>query len=191
MDTPGGGSPPAFSQSSAEGFRDPQVQSVQNDGGDSPPPLWTAGWVAEAVHRPPDRRWTPGEAGATSLFRTAAPGDSQIREHQVSERAEETVLRRFGPSVEWLKSSIAVPTGDGHPGRRVPSRLFAPQHREIRRSPSSKWPKRRRRLSSVGLDRLLGGCVRPSQSRPAMDSRGGGCTTSPFRSTARRNPAIP
>ena len=84
MDTPGGGCPPAFSQPSAEGFPDPRVQSVQNDEGNSLPPFWTAGWVAEVVHRPPDRRWIPGEAGAASLFRTAAPGDSQISEHQMS-----------------------------------------------------------------------------------------------------------
>ena len=82
--------------------------------------------------------------------------------------------------------SIVVPTGDGHPGRRVASRLFATQRGGLPRSPSAKRPKRRRRLSSAVSNRGLGGRSRPSPSLPAMDTRGGGCHL-PFshRSTGR------
>ena len=116
---------------------------------------------------------TRGGGSATSPFRGAARTNPAIPESKASKTTEETLLLRFGPSVGWLKASIAVPTADGLRGSRVPLRGFAPQHGGVRGSPRWKCPKRRRRLSSVVLDGLLAACPRPSPSSPAMDSRGG------------------
>ena len=157
----------------AVGRKDRRAKAVHNCGKDTSPRFCTAFCDVGRVHRRPDRRWTPREAGALTPFRSAPRRDSPIPECKASKTTEETLLRCFGPWVGWAKSSIAAPPGDGHPGRRVPPPLFASQHRKIRKSRSTKCPKWRRRLSPIVLDCLLGGCVRPSTSRPAMGTRGG------------------
>ena len=66
MDTRGGGYALPVSHPTKGRFANPLLECIQNDGGDSPPPFWTVGWVPPCVHRGFARRWTPGEPGVLS-----------------------------------------------------------------------------------------------------------------------------
>ena len=138
------------------------------------------------VDRPPPPEKSAGEGGPPRAFRLTARRHETIDGRKRRTAAETTLLRSSAPLFATLDASIAVPTGDGHPERRVPSHLLPTQHGGIPRSPSAKRPKRRRRLSFAVLDRRLSGSSRPSPSLRAMDTRGGGCPLAfSHRSTGR------
>ena len=80
---PGKGCRLAFWHHSPGRFPDFRVQSVHNDGGDSPPPFWTTGLVAACVHRRPLRRWTERKPGLPRLNRRRALGSPRVHETNI------------------------------------------------------------------------------------------------------------
>ena len=105
--------------------------------------------------------------------------------------AGNTLPRGFAAFFGGLNASIAVPNGDGHPGRRVPTPRFAPHEGESSESPLTGRPKRQRRLCSIVLDRGTRPSVRSSPFRTAMDARGAGFALSPDPTPTRRDSGIP
>ena len=73
----------------------------------------------------------------------------------------------------------------------MPSPRIPPQYGVIRRSRHTKHPKPLRKHSFVVLNVFGDPHTRPSPFRPAMETRGGGCATSPHRTPQPRDSAIP
>ena len=73
------------------------------------------------VESSPNSRANPGgkcvKRAPLSPFGDTERLASPIPANQASKTVEKTLLRRFEASVGWLTACLAVPTGDGHPGR--------------------------------------------------------------------------
>ena len=80
---PGRGCRLAFCHPSPGRFPDARLQSVHNDGGDSPPPFWATVLVASCVHRRPLRRWTERKPGLPRFNHRRALGSQRIRETNI------------------------------------------------------------------------------------------------------------
>ena len=80
---PGRGCRLPFWHPSPGRFPDARLKSIQNDGGDSPPPFWTTRLVAARVHRRPHRRWTERKPGLPRLNHRRSVGSQPIRETNI------------------------------------------------------------------------------------------------------------
>ena len=200
----GGRPSPRISTHGTEARDDRRAKAAHSRGEDSSPQFCTAFCDVGRVHRRPDRRWTPREAGPLPPFTNPARRDSPIPECKASKTKEETLLRRFRPSFEWLKSSIAVPTGDGHPGRRVATSPHRSTARRDPRIPARKASKTTQETFLGGFEPFLrsprpsiavspgGGCGERGALRAHFDSRRGGRRRStPKRGTQWRGRLFP
>ena len=170
MDTRGGEYALPVSHPTTGTVADPNKPRVQNDGGKSPPPFWTARWVVSIAHRRYARRRTPGEPGAPpNAFRLPARREGTIDGKKRCKTAGNTLSRSFEALFGALGKSIAVPTGDGHPGRWVALPVSHPTKGDSRIH-YHKGCKRERRLSSSVVRRRLCDFGRASSFRPAMDA---------------------
>ena len=153
------------SHRSTGAFGDPKQRSVQNDGGDSPPPFWASGCEISGVHRRFVRRWTPGEVGARPC--RIATHHRGIRRSGETKRAEwgrtlsSLILHRSYP--RRTRPSPSRPAMDEPRGKHFPSD-FGSRRGGKERSTEHDGAEPRGRLFPVVLCRYLTRCGRSRNS---------------------------